>query len=83
MIIHFKRHKSHAVAETEYDFSIDGVAAARGTARIAQGLLGARVFTTDWSLQLGWVGVGLCAFTAFLWIFLSKLMRFNPLSMML
>lgn len=83
MIIHFKRHKSHIVAETDYDITVDGLVAARGTARIAQGLLAARVFTSDWSLTLGWVGVGLCAITAFLWIFLSKLMRFNPLSMML
>lgn len=83
MIIHFKRFKSPTVIDTDYDVTIDGIVAARGSAKFAQNLLDARLFNTDWSLELGWAGVGMCAFTSFLWIFLSKLMRFNPLSAML
>lgn len=83
MIIHFKRFKAHTTIDTDYEVTIDGIVAARGTAKFAQNLLDARLFITDWSLELGWAGVGLCAFTSFLWIFLSKIMRFNPLSAML
>lgn len=66
--------------ETEYDIPIDGIVAAKGEAKIAQSLLDARVFCTGWSLELGWGGVVVCTITSFLWIFLSKIMRFNPLS---
>uniref|UniRef100_A0A336M2S7 CSON009461 protein n=1 Tax=Culicoides sonorensis TaxID=179676 RepID=A0A336M2S7_CULSO len=82
-IIHFKRYKSHTVVETDYDIPIDGIVAARGTAKIAQSLLAARIFTTDWCLDLSWGGVVLCTLTSFLWIFLSKILRWNPLSAML
>lgn len=69
--------------ETDYDIPIDGIVAARGTAKIAQILLDARIFTTGWSLDLSWGGVFVCTFTSFLWILLSKLLRWNPLSAML
>jgi hypothetical protein len=83
MIIHFKRQKGKPLLDSDYDGTVDGLIAARGTARIAQILLGARIFNTSWSLDLGWAGVALCALTSFLWIFLSKLMRFTPLSQLL
>jgi hypothetical protein len=40
----------------------------------------ARVFTTSWSLDLGWGGVTLCVLSSILWLLLSKIMRYNPLS---
>ncbi|XP_021937034.1 uncharacterized protein LOC110838286 [Zootermopsis nevadensis] len=40
----------------------------------------ARVFTTSWSLDLGWGGVTLCVLSSLLWIILSKIMRYSPLS---
>jgi len=66
--------------DSDFDGTVDGLVAARGEARAAQNLLGARIFTTSWSLDLGWGGVVLCAITSILWIFLSKIMRYNPLS---
>lgn len=84
MIIHFKRQKGKPMLDSDYDGTVDGmVVAARGSARIAQNLLGARIFYTSWSLDLGWGGVALCALASFFWIFLSKLMRFTPLSQLL
>lgn len=69
--------------DSDYDGTVDGLVAARGSARMAQNLLGARIFNTSWSLELGWGGVALCALASFFWIFLSKLMRFTPLSQLL
>lgn len=46
-------------------------------------LLAGRVFTTSWSLDLGWGGVVLSVMTSILWILLSKIMRFNPISSMI
>lgn len=43
-------------------------------------LLSAREFSTAWSLDLGWGGVMLTVMTSVLWILLSKIMRFNPIS---
>ncbi|RZF34605.1 hypothetical protein LSTR_LSTR008630 [Laodelphax striatellus] len=40
----------------------------------------ARVFNVGWSLDLGWGGVTLCVLTSVLWILLSKIMRYNPIS---
>jgi hypothetical protein len=40
----------------------------------------ARVFTTSWSLDVGWGGVTLCVLSSILWILLSKIMRYSPLS---
>lgn len=40
----------------------------------------ARVFTVGWSLDLGWGGVTLCVLASVLWILLSKIMRYNPLT---
>lgn len=83
MIIHFKRQQGRPMLDSDYDGTVDGLVAAKGTARYAQGLLGARMFHTSWSLDLGWSGVAMCAFTSFLWIFLSKIMRFSPISQLL
>jgi len=83
MIIHFKRQKGKPMLDSDYDGTVDGLIAARGSARMAQNLLGARIFNTSWSLDLGWGGVALCALASFFWIFLSKLMRFTPLSQLL
>jgi hypothetical protein len=83
MIIHFKRQKGKPMLDSDYDGTIDGLVAARGSAKMAQNLLGARIFYTSWSLDLGWGGVALCALASLFWIFLSKLMRFTPLSQLL
>lgn len=80
MIIHFKRHQGRPMLDSDFDGTVDGVVAVRGTAKAAQDLLGARIFTTAWSLDLGWGGVVLCGFTSILWILLSKIMRYNPIS---
>lgn len=40
----------------------------------------ARVYTIGWSLDLGWGGVTLCVLASVLWILLSKIMRYNPIS---
>ncbi|XP_065085278.1 uncharacterized protein LOC135707389 isoform X2 [Ochlerotatus camptorhynchus] len=83
MIIHFKRQQGRPLIEIDYGVSIDGVVAVKPDYMYAQPLLNARVIVTAWSLNLGWGGVVLCAFTSFLWILLSKIMRFNPLSAMI
>ncbi|XP_061508760.1 uncharacterized protein LOC11175743 isoform X2 [Anopheles gambiae] len=83
MIIHFKRQQGRPLLDSDFDGTIDGVVAIKGTARAASKFLGARIFVTAWSLELGWGGVVLCVFTSFLWILLSKIMRFNPLSAMI
>ncbi|KAL7033558.1 hypothetical protein ACKWTF_007639 [Chironomus riparius] len=77
MIIHFKRQKGKSL-DSDYDGTVEGVQSQEPA--FAQNLLGARIFTTSWSLDLGWGGVVLCALASFLWIFLSKLMRFSPVS---
>lgn len=87
MIIHFKRQQGKPRLESEGDGTIDGIigntySIHQGT-NIAQHLLSARIFTTSWSLDLGWGGVVLCAVTSFFWILLSKIMRFNPISAIL
>ncbi|XP_062712586.1 uncharacterized protein LOC115261372 isoform X3 [Aedes albopictus] len=83
MIIHFKRQQGRPLTDIDYGVSIDGVVAVKPDYMYAQPLLNARVIVTAWSLNLGWGGVVLCAFTSFLWILLSKIMRFNPLSAMI
>lgn len=73
---------------TDTEGSIDGVVSLqsqRGLSGLGvpRDLLTARVFTTSWSLDLGWGGVMLCVMTSVLWILLSKIMRFNPISSMI
>lgn len=80
MIIHFKRQQGRPLLDSDFDGTVDGLVAVRGAAKAAQNLLGARVFTTSWSLDLGWGGVVLCSITSILWILLSKIMRYNPFS---
>lgn len=81
MIIHFKRHPNRSLTEADFEFGmLEGLIARRGDARIvAQHLIGARLFITSWSLNLGWAGVILCGITYILWIMLSKIMRYNPI----
>lgn len=64
------------------DDTADGVFIPPG-GKIPVNLLSARVFTTSWSLDLGWGGVVLTVMTSVLWILLSKIMRFNPISTMI
>ncbi|KAJ8970236.1 hypothetical protein NQ317_017596 [Molorchus minor] len=78
-IIHSKRLHSKL---NETDSAVDGVVSPTGSRGVKE-LLAARVFTTSWSLDLGWGGVMLCVMTSVLWILLSKIMRFNPLSSMI
>ncbi|XP_058974129.1 uncharacterized protein LOC101894639 isoform X2 [Musca domestica] len=81
MIIHFKRQQGRPMLDSDYDGTVDGIVARPGgPAIMAKNLLGARVFLTSWSLDLGWGGVVLCAITSVLWILLSKIMRYNPFS---
>ncbi|XP_016980578.1 uncharacterized protein LOC108045693 [Drosophila rhopaloa] len=81
MIIHFKRQQGRPMLDSDYDGTVDGIVARPGgVAIMAKPLLGARIFLTSWSLDLGWGGVVLCAITSVLWILLSKIMRYNPFS---
>ncbi|XP_041978673.1 uncharacterized protein LOC121732770 isoform X2 [Aricia agestis] len=79
MIIHVKRVQRVSTRGSSDDTD-DGVLGPRGPALT---LLSAREFTTAWSLELGWGGVALATITSILWILLSKIMRYNPLSSML
>ncbi|XP_023015615.1 uncharacterized protein isoform X1 [Leptinotarsa decemlineata] len=80
-IIHFKRLHSKPHFE-DSGGAVDGVISPTGGRGVKE-LLPARVFTTSWSLDLGWGGVMLCVMTSVLWILLSKIMRFNPISSMI
>ncbi|XP_022120240.2 uncharacterized protein LOC110996734 [Pieris rapae] len=81
MIIHFKRVQRVSTRGSPHvDDTADGLIGPRGP---ALPLLSAREFTTSWSLELGWGGVVLATTTSLLWILLSKIMRYNPLSSML
>jgi hypothetical protein len=40
----------------------------------------ARIFSTGWSLELGWAAAGACILASALWILLAKVMRYNPIS---
>ncbi|XP_075973801.1 uncharacterized protein LOC142975044 [Anticarsia gemmatalis] len=81
MIIHFKRvQRVSARGSSHVDGTDDGVVGPRGP---AMPLLSAREFSTSWSLELGWGGVALATTTSLLWILLSKIMRYNPISAML
>lgn len=64
------------------DGTVDGVVLPYG-GKTPESLLTARIFTTSWSLDLGWGGVVLTVMTSVLWILLSKIMRFNPISSMI
>lgn len=81
-IIHFKRIQSKPKIVIDGDGAIDGVVSFQSARRVVH-LLPARVFSTSWSLDLGWGGVMLCVMTSILWILLSKIMRFNPISSMI
>lgn len=83
MIIHFKRHHRRPVQGSDFDGTFDGIISPPGAGRAAQHLLNARLFSTSWSLDLGWGGVVFCGITYVLWIMLSKIMRYNPLSALL
>ncbi|RVE51621.1 hypothetical protein evm_003753 [Chilo suppressalis] len=80
MIIHFKRIQRVSTRGTHSDDTSDGVV---GPQIPALPLLTAREFSTSWSLELGWGGVALATTTSLLWILLSKIMRYNPISTML
>ncbi|XP_063618957.1 uncharacterized protein LOC134791745 [Cydia splendana] len=80
MIIHFKRVQRTSTRGVHGDGTGDGVV---GPQAPAYPLLAAREFSTAWSLDLGWGGVVLATTTSLLWILLSKIMRYNPLSAML
>ncbi|XP_053608058.1 uncharacterized protein LOC128673916 [Plodia interpunctella] len=81
MIIHFKRIQRVSTRGSMHgDDTSDGVV---GPQNPAYYLLSAREFSTSWSLDLGWGGVALAATTSLLWILLSKIMRYNPISTLL
>lgn len=83
MIVHFKRHQNRPLTDADFDGAIEGFVAKKGDARAAQHLMNARLFITSWSLDLGWGGVVLCGITYVLWIMLSKIMRYNPMTALL
>ncbi|CAD6991341.1 unnamed protein product [Ceratitis capitata] len=57
MIIHFKRQQGRPMLDSDYDGTVDGIVARPGgVAIMAKPLLGARIFLTSWSLDLGWGG---------------------------
>ncbi|KAL4708711.1 hypothetical protein ACJJTC_017390 [Scirpophaga incertulas] len=81
MIIHCKRIQRVSTRGSPHvDDTGDGVV---GPEDRALALLSAREFSTAWSLELGWGGVALATTTSLLWILLSKIMRYNPISTML
>ncbi|XP_028027101.1 uncharacterized protein LOC114240669 [Bombyx mandarina] len=81
MIIHFKRvQRVSSRGSSHGDDTGDGVVGPKTT---VIPLLSAREFSTSWSLELGWGGVVLATTTSLLWILLSKIMRYNPISTML
>lgn len=80
-IIHFKRWQMKPRVD-DFEGAVDGVVVTPRGRGIAE-LLPGRVFTTSWSLDLGWGGVVLSVMTSILWILLSKIMRFNPISSMI
>lgn len=83
MIIYVKRNQVRPIIDMDFEGTIEGLVAARSASHIVQPLLAGRVFSTAWSIDLGWAGVVLCTMTSAFWIMLSKIMRYNPLSSML
>lgn len=83
MIIYVKRNQVRPIIDSEFEGTIEGLVAAKGFTRIVHPLLVARVFTTSWSIDLGWGGVAMCSVTSALWIVLSKIMRYNPFASIL
>lgn len=80
MIIYVKRQHDK-VNDFNYDGAmIEGLIASRNVAHLAKDLFEARVFTSSWSLSLGWCGVLMCSITSGMWILLSKIMRYNSFS---
>jgi len=41
----------------------------------------ARIISHGWSLQLAWAGTIVCVLASIMWILLSKMMRYNPISL--
>lgn len=83
MIIYVKRHQVKPIIDAEFEGTIEGLVAIKGVSRVVNPLLVARIFTTSWSLDLGWGGVVLCSLTSGFWIVLSKIMRYNPFTSIL
>ncbi|XP_046399386.1 uncharacterized protein LOC124165887 [Ischnura elegans] len=92
-IMHFKRRSKKGecvVPVVTAGSGVDGggaggpagasVAAAAAADTAPAEYAAARVFSTGWSLDLGWAGVVLCVLASALWILLSKIMRYSPLS---
>jgi hypothetical protein len=92
-IIHFKRQQTKQRPEKTVadcfltggglSTLIDGVSpsgsAVMANVQVDADIFAARMFTTSWSLDLGWGGVTLCVLASILWILLSKIMRYSPL----
>ncbi|XP_050433374.1 uncharacterized protein LOC126841120 isoform X2 [Adelges cooleyi] len=85
-IMHNKHNsrKSHTQKNCNRSLAlIDGMINAGGnmcqTIQFWEQLLTARIYSLDWSVNLGWIAVMFCALTSFSWIVLSKVMRNSPL----
>ncbi|XP_071443950.1 uncharacterized protein [Hetaerina americana] len=81
-IMHFKRRsKKGECVMPVVDAGPEGAGSAAAAADTAPSeYAAARIFSTGWSLDLGWTGVVLCVLASALWILLSKIMRYSPLS---
>ncbi|XP_063235194.1 uncharacterized protein LOC134538102 [Bacillus rossius redtenbacheri] len=92
-ILHFKRHQVKSRPEgrpLQCDASsaaamlVDGVFASTAALHARQTLDGsfltARLFSSGWSMELGWGGMALCLLASVSWILLSKIMRYSPIS---
>ena len=42
----------------------------------------ARIISHGWSLQLAWAGSFVCVLASIMWMLLSKIMRYNPISLL-
>ncbi|KAG8223375.1 hypothetical protein J437_LFUL001253 [Ladona fulva] len=79
-IMHFKRRSKKGESECVVPL-VDGGAVGSVVADSAPlDYAAARIFSNGWSLDLGWAGVVLCVMASALWILLSKIMRYSPLS---
>lgn len=76
MIIHFKRHQN----DVEFEGTLEGFVSEKGNIRLAHRFLEARFFVSSWSFDLALGGIVLCGITYVLWIWLSKIVRINPMT---
>ncbi|KAK6624089.1 hypothetical protein RUM44_010947 [Polyplax serrata] len=91
-IINFKRSQSRGDCfhvNTTLELSSQGIAVSKTALEKFYNLkkmnkyFDARIISTGWSLHMGWGGTGMCILVSILWILLSKIMRYNPINLLL